>query len=107
MAKTKETVRQIVPLGDRVLIQPLDAKGESKTASGIILPGKDTNEKHERGTVISTGPGRLGTDGKRLAMEIKKGDTILFKRGYDTEIITAGNDELVLMSESNVLAVEK
>jgi chaperonin GroES len=106
MAKAK-SVRQIVPLGDRVLIQPLDQKGESKTASGIILPGKDNNEKHEKGTVLATGPGRLGTDGKRLAMEIKKGDTILFKRGYDTEVITQGDDELVLMSESNVLAIEK
>ncbi len=107
MAKTKDSVRQIVPLGDRVLIQPLDAKGEQKTASGIILPGKENNEKHEKGIVLATGPGRLGSDGKRLAMEIKKGDTILFKRGYDTEVITQGDDELVLMSESNVLAIEK
>ena len=107
MAKSKESVRQIVPLGDRVLISPLDAKGEQKTASGIILPGKENNEKHERGTILATGPGRLSSDGKRLAMEIKKGDTVLFKRGYDTEVITQGDAELVLMSESNILAVEK
>ena len=51
--------KSIQPLGDRVLIKPLDAKGESRTASGIILPGKENNEKHERGTIIATGPGRL------------------------------------------------
>jgi chaperonin GroES len=109
MAKTKDSnkTHTIVPLGDRVLIQPLDIKGEATTASGFILPGKDAGEKHEKGKILSTGPGRLATDGKRLAMEVSVGDTILFKRGYDTEVVTVDGEELVLMSESNVLAIER
>jgi chaperonin GroES len=103
----KESKKNIQPLGDRVLIKPLEKKGESKTASGIILPGQEQNEKHERGTIIATGPGRTGSDGKRVTMEVKKGDTVWFKRGYDAEAVTVGDDELVLTSESNVLAVEK
>jgi chaperonin GroES len=103
----KEKIKNIVPLSDRVLIKPLESKGEAKTASGIILPGKEQNEKHERGTIISAGPGRLSSDGVRVAMEVKAGDVVLFKRGYDAETIEVGGDELVLTSEGNVLAVEK
>jgi len=106
-AKTSGIARQVVPLGDRVLIETLEQKGESKTASGFILPGKEGTEKHEKGIIVSTGPGRLSSDGKRLAMEIKKGDTVLFKRGYDAEVITIKDVEHILMSESNVLAVER
>ena len=105
MAKASQ--KSIQPLGDRVLIKPLDAKGEATTASGIILPGKEQNEKHERGTVVATGPGRFNADGKRVAMEVKKGDTVWFKRGYDAEEVKVGGDELVLTSESNILATEK
>lgn len=104
MAKEKQ--KNIMPLADRVLIKPLESKGEAKTASGIILPGKEQNEKHERGTIISAGPGRLSSEGKRIAMEIKAGDVVLFKRGYDAETIEVGGEELVLTSEGNVLAIE-
>ncbi len=106
-AKGSGKVREVLPLGDRVLILPFESKGESKTASGFILPGKEGTEKHEKGVIVSTGPGRLSSDGKRLTMEIKKGDTVLFKRGYDAETITVGEIEHILMSESNVLAIEK
>ena len=105
MAKTKEPT--IVPLGDRVLIKPLEPKGEATTASGIILPGKDANEKHERGSVVALGSGRVSAEGKCVQMEIKKGDTVWFKRGYDAEEVKVAGVELVLTSESNVLAVEK
>lgn len=105
MAKAKEV--SIQPLGDRVLIQPLDKKGESKTSSGFILPGKEGNEKHERGLVVATGPGRFSSDGKRIAMEIKKGDMVWFKRGYDAEEVKLGDVDHVLTGESNVLAIEK
>lgn len=97
----------IIPLGDRVLIQPLETRGEATTASGIILPGKDQNEKHERGTVAAVGPGRVGSDGKRVPVDVKVGDTVWFKRGYDAETVDVGDEEWVLTSESNVLAVEK
>ena len=105
MAKTKEI--EITPLGDRVLIQPLESVGEAKTASGFILPGKEGTEKHERGVIIATGAGRMSSDGKHIAMDIKKGDTVWFKRGYDAESIKIGEKDYVLTSESNVLAIEK
>lgn len=104
MAKTKEV--SVQPLGDRVLIKPLDNKNESTTASGFILPGKENNEKHERGIVVATGPGRFASDGKRIAMEIKKGDTIWFKRGYDAEEVKVGGVDHILTGEINVLAIE-
>ncbi len=99
--------KQIQPLGDRVLIKPLETKGESKTASGIILPGRENNDKYERGTIIAAGPGKLTTDGKRVATEVRVGDVVLFKRGYDVEEVEMNGDDLILTSESNILAVEK
>jgi chaperonin GroES len=104
MAKEKQ--KNITPLADRVLIKPLEKKGETKTASGLIIPGKEQNEKHERGIIVAAGPGRLSTEGKRISMEIKEGDVVLFKRGYDAETIEVDGDELVLTSEGNVLAIE-
>lgn len=104
---SQQKEKNIVPLADRVLIKPLETKGEAKTASGIILPGKEQNEKHERGTIISAGPGRLSSEGIRVAMEVKAGDVVWFKRGYDAETIEVSGDELVLTSEGNVLAIEK
>lgn len=106
MANKKQSV-SIQPLSDRVLVRPLEVKGEARTASGIILPGKDTNEKHERGTIIATGPGRTTGDGKHIPMDIKAGDVVWFKRGYDAEEVTIEGEELVLTSESNILAIER
>lgn len=106
VSKTNQQ-KNIVPLADRVLIKPLETKGEVKTASGIILPGKEQSEKHERGTIISAGPGRLSSEGKRVAMEVKAGDIVWFKRGYDAEVVEVGGEELILTSEGNVLAVEQ
>src|SRR4051812_1305912 len=102
MAKSKINIRL---LGDRVLIHPIEKKGEATTASGIILPGKENNEKHERGKVAATGPGRYD-DGKLVPMDVKVGDMIWFKRGYDAEDVEMEGDEYVLTSVSNVLAVE-
>lgn len=109
MAKDQKTNSQknIMPLGDRVLIKPLETKGESRTASGIILPGKEQNEKHERGTVIAVGAGRLATDGKRVVMDVKVGETVWFKRGYDAQEVELNGEELILTSEGNILAIEK
>ncbi len=104
----KETKKKNVqPLSDKVLIKPLESKGESRTASGIILPGKENNEKHERGTIIATGPGRLNGDGKRVAMDVKVGDVVWYKGGYDSEEVEVNGEEMVLSSEGNILAIEK
>lgn len=103
MAKGKiETLR---PLGDRVLIKPLETKGEAKTASGIILPGKERGEKQERGTVVMAGPGRIGDDNARVPVGVGRGDKVLYKRGYAAEDVEWGGEELVLVGESDILAV--
>jgi len=105
MAKEKQ--KKITPIADRVLIKPLETKGEARTASGIILPGKENNDKHERGTILAAGLGRLSADGKRVTMEVKVGDTVWFKRGYDAQEVELNGEELILTSEGNILAVEK
>ncbi len=104
MAKEKKSA-VLRPLGDRVLIKPLEQKGEATTASGIILPGNEGNEKNERGTVVGTGPGRVGDDNKRIPVSVKAGDKILYKRGYSAEDVEWNGDDLVLVGESDVLAV--
>ena len=96
MAKTK-----IRPLGEKVLIKRLEA--ETTTAGGIVLP--DTaKEKPQKGTVRAVGDGKLLDDGKRAKFTVKKGDTVLFTSYAGTEIKVNG-EELMLMDESDILAI--
>ena len=75
MAKATATATKLRPLGDRVVIKP--SEREEMTKSGIVLP--DTaKEKPQEGKVIAAGPGRILDDGKREAMDIKKGDKVLY-----------------------------
>ena len=89
------------PLGDRVVVKP---KGkEEMTKSGIVLP--DTaSEKPQEGQVLSVGPGRMLDSGKRVDMEVKPGDTVLFAKYAGTEVKLDGEDYLVIR-ESDLLAV--
>ena len=89
------------PLGDRVVIRRETA--EEKTKGGLYLP--DTaKDKPARGTVISVGEGRLLDNGKRSTFQIKEGDKVLFI-SYAGEEFKIGDDELLLMRESDVLAI--
>ena len=89
------------PLGDRVVIRRETA--EEKTKGGLYLP--DTaKDKPARGTVISVGEGRLLDNGKRYTFQIKEGDKVLFL-SYAGEEFKIGDDELLLMRESDVLAI--
>jgi chaperonin GroES len=100
-AKATISPLAIKPLGDRVLIQALDAKERSK--SGIIIP--DTaKERPQEGRVIAVGPGRLSEEGKRIALEVKKGDTVLYGKYSGTEVKIDGTDYLILR-ETDILAV--
>ena len=91
----------IKPLADRVLVEPLEA--ETKTASGIIIP--DTaKEKPSQGKVISVGPGGRDNDGKLVALELKKGDVVLYGKYSGTEVKIDGKDMLI-MRESDVMGV--
>jgi chaperonin GroES len=101
-AKAEKDGPKIRPLGQKVLIRRLEA--EEKTRGGIVLP--DTaKEKPQKGTVLAIGDGKLLKDGKqRAAFQVKKGDKVLFASYGGTEI-KVGGEELVLMDESEVLAI--
>ena len=89
------------PYGDRILVKPMPE--EEKSAGGILLPDS-AKERPQSGEVIAVGPGKI-EDGKRIAMEIKAGDTIVYSKYGGTEIKVDGEDSLIL-KESDVLAIK-
>ena len=92
---------KVRPLGDKVLIKRLEA--EEKTAGGIVLP--DTaKEKPKQGKVIAVGDGRQLESGKKIALQVKAGDTVLFGSYAGTEV-TVDGEEYLLMSEEDILAI--
>jgi len=91
---------KIEPLGDRVVIKPTAKEDVSK--GGIVLP--DTaQEKPQEGKIIAVGPGRLTEDGNRIAMEVKKGDKVIYSKYAGTEF-KLDDEELVIMREGDILA---
>ena len=91
----------IRPLGEKVLIERLDA--EETTAGGIVLP--DTaKEKPKQGTVLKVGEGQLLDSGERQPLQLKKGDRVLFTSYAGTEIKVEG-EEMLIMDEGDILAV--
>lgn len=96
-----EKSSKIQPLGDRVLVEPLEA--EEKTASGIVIP--DTaKEKQQRGKVIAVGKGRVAEDGKLTPLEVKANDQVLFGRYSGTEVKIGGTDYLII-KEDDILGI--
>ncbi len=90
----------IRPLGDRVLVKPIEQ--EVKTKSGIVLP--DTaKEKSNEGEVIAVGPGKL-VEGKRVAPEVKVGDRVIYKESWGNKVKVDGV-EYELLDEDSILAV--
>jgi chaperonin GroES len=95
---------KIQPLGDRVVVKPLEA--ESKTKGGILLP--DTaKEKPQEGEVIAVGKGRVLDNGTVQPLEVKVGDRILYGKYSGNEITTKDGDELLIMKEEDILAIIK
>ncbi len=94
-------MQKIRPLQDRILVKRLEEKEVKK--GGIIIP--DTaKEKPQEGQVIAVGPGRLGDDGKRIPMEVKAGDKILFGKYSGSEVKVADAEHLI-MREEDVLGI--
>jgi chaperonin GroES len=92
---------KIRPLNDRVLV--LRVEEEQKTSGGIIIP--DTaKEKPQEGKIVAVGPGRVGDDGKRIPLEVKKGDRILFSKYAGSEI-KIDSEEHLFMKADDILAV--
>jgi chaperonin GroES len=92
---------KLTTMGDRLLVERLEA--EEKTAGGIVLPDA-AKEKPIQGKVIAVGPGRRNDDGEFVALQVKKGDTILFGKYSGTEVKVDG-DEYLIMKEDDVLAI--
>ena len=91
---------EIRPLGDRIVVKRLEAK--EKTEGGVFLP--DTaKEKPQEGKVVAVGQGKLLDSGERAKPQLKKGDRIIFSSYAGTEV-TVDGEELLIMSEEDVLA---
>ena len=89
------------PLGDRVIVKPMDAAEITK--GGIILP--DTaKEKPIEGTIVAIGPGKVAEDGKQIKLEVKEGDKVLYGKYSGTEITVEG-EEYLIMRESDIFAI--
>ncbi len=92
--------QKLEPLGDRVVIKP--SPKEEVTKGGIVLP--DTaKEKPQEGEIVAAGPGRLTEDGKRIAMEVKVGDRVIYAKYAGTEV-KIDDQELIILRESDILA---
>lgn len=91
----------IKPLSDHLLLEPLR---EEKKKGGIILPDTVDKERPEKGKVVAVGPGRVDKDGKRVPMEVKKGQIVLFKK-YGPDEIKVGEKEYLIAREEDILAI--
>ncbi len=94
---------KLTPLGDRVVVRPLEA--EEKTKGGIVLP--DTaKEKPQEGEIVAVGKGRTLDNGTVMAPEVKVGDRVLYGKYSGNEIVVDG-EELMIMREEDLLAILK
>ncbi len=91
----------VKPLADRIVVMPLEA--EEKTKGGIIIPD-NAKEKPQKGEVIAVGPGKISDNGAKIAMELKKGDKVLYGKYSGTEVTVDGKEYLIVR-ESDVLAI--
>jgi chaperonin GroES len=95
---------EIKPLGDRVVVKPLEA--ENKTKGGIVIP--DTaKEKPQEGKVVAVGKGKVLDSGSIQAPEVKVGDKVLYGKYSGNEITTKDGEELLIMREEDILAIIK
>jgi len=98
--KEAKMATKLQPLGDRVLVKPMPK--EEVTKGGIVLP--DTvKEKPQEGKVLAVGPGKLTDDGKRIPMDVKVGDIVIYAK-YGGSDIKEDEEELIILRESDILA---
>lgn len=91
------------PLGDRVVVKP--STKEEVTKGGIVIP--DTaKEKPQEGVVLAVGPGKMTEDGKRIPPDVKVGDIVIYAKYGGTEI-KEGDEDLIILRESDILAKKK
>jgi chaperonin GroES len=90
------------PLGDRLVLKPIEQ--EETTSGGILLP-ETAKEKPQEGEVVAAGPGKLDDSGKRVKMEVAVGDRVLYAKYAGTEIKLEGDEKVLILKESDVLAL--
>ncbi|MCL4248379.1 MAG: co-chaperone GroES [Anaerolineae bacterium] len=93
---------QIRPLGDRVLVEPIEQ--EETIAGGMLVLPETAKEKPQQGKVLAVGAGRRDDDGKRIDMDVKAGDTVLFAKYAGTEVKLDGK-KLLIMKEADILGI--
>jgi len=98
---TFKSIKAVIPLLDRVLVQRF--KPETKTATGIFLPTSATNNPLPEATVIATGPGAPNKDGQVIPMQVKAGDRVLLP-GWGGNSIKVGDEEYFLFKDAEILA---
>ncbi len=92
------------PLGDRVIVRPPGGRGPDLRRGQLILP--DTaREKPQQGKVLAVGPGRRDEEGKRIPMEVKVGDVVVYAKYSGTTFKTRDGKELLILKESDILAI--
>lgn len=94
----------IKPLADRVVIEVQKDENGSKTKSGIYLPETVNKERPEQGKVVAVGPGKLSDEGKRIPVNVKKGDIVLFTK-YGPNEIKVNGKEYLIAREEDILAI--
>ena len=93
------------PLGDRVVVKPSENEGERKLASGIIIPETVDKEKLLTGTVVAVGPGKHNDSGGRMSMEVKVGDSVMFKKPWD-EPFKLDGEKYYVLNESDISLIQ-
>jgi chaperonin GroES len=101
MTTSAKTATDLKPMGDRVVVRPSDKEGI--TAGGIYIP--DTaRERPQEGEVLATGPGRVLRNGKRVEMEVKPGDKVIYSKFAGTEL-DVQDEELLVLGANDILAI--
>jgi chaperonin GroES len=100
----KEVSMKIRPLNDRLLIQRLEE--EDTSTGGIIIPDS-AKEKQAQGKVIAAGPGKVDDSGKRVKLQVKKGDVVLFSKYGGTDVTLDGREYLIMREDDILGIVEK
>ena len=96
---------KIIPLGDRVVVSPLDSSDNTKkTKGGIIIPETVNKERPEKGKVVAVGPGRIDDNGNSIPVSVKKGQIVLFSK-YGPDEVKIDDKEYLILNESNILAI--
>ena len=92
---------KIKPLADRVVVKPLE---EAEQKKGSIIIPDTAKEKPQKGKIVAVGPGKMTDDGKRIKMELKKGDVVFYSR-YSGSEVTIDGDAYLILRESDILAI--